>query len=282
LQGVQHRRGDPFEGLALDGDDNACVDFRYCPDDRMTWWFDHHVSAFQPPETRRHFEADDSGHKFYDPTARSNTKFQAGVLAERFGYRMPEAFAEVVDWADLIDGAQFPDARTAVALDAPATQLMTWLEANRDPALASRYIRSLGRESLAAIAAAPWITGPLAPLLEAHRRNLDCFRDRGICADGVCSFDVTEQPLGGYNKFIPYYLFPEATYTVVLSRDPERVKVSVGFNPWSPVERRHSIAELCERYGGGGHPVVGAVSLEPDQLDEGRRIAAEIRAALQR
>jgi hypothetical protein len=282
LQGVQHRRGDPFEGLALDGDDNACVDFRYCADDRMTWWFDHHVSAFQPPELRRHFEADQSGQKFFDPTARSNTKFQTGVLEERFGYRRPDGFAEVVDWADVIDGARFPDARTAVALDAPATQLMTWLEANRDPALTERFIRRLGRDSLADLAAEPWIQEPLAPLLQAHRGNLERFRRAGACAGGVCSFDLSEQPLDGYNKFIPYYLYPEATYTVVLSRDHERVKVSVGFNPWSGTERRHSIAGICERYGGGGHPVVGAVSLEPDRVDEGRRIAAEIRAELQR
>lgn len=282
LQGVQHRRGDPFAGLALDGDDNACVDFRYCPDDRMTWWFDHHVSAFQPPQTRAHFEADESGRKFFDPTARSCTKFQVGVMTERFGYELPGRFAEVVEWADIIDGAQFADAETAVALEHPATRLMTWLEANRDPALTHRLIRGLGHQSLAELAAEAWVTEPLAPLLEAHRDNMSRFRDHGSCSGEVCFFDVTDRALGGYNKFIPYYLFPEATYTVVVSRDRERVKISVGFNPWSRRERRHNIAALCERHGGGGHPVVGAVSLEPDRLDEARRIAGDIAAELQR
>jgi len=46
------------------------------------------------------------------------------------------------------------------------------------------------------------------------------------------------------------------------------------------VPRAHDIAKLCERYGGGGHPVVGAVTLPPGRLDEARRIAAEITAAL--
>jgi hypothetical protein len=58
---VQHRDGDPFAGLPVDGDDNACVDFRYCPSPRMRWWFDHHRTAFQPPTLRALFEADRSG-----------------------------------------------------------------------------------------------------------------------------------------------------------------------------------------------------------------------------
>ena len=57
---------------------------------------------------------------------------------------------------------------------------------------------------------------------------------------------------------------------------PQRSKISVGFNPWSPVPREHNIAEICERHGGGGHPVVGAISLRPDELGEARRIARDI------
>src|ERR1043165_4890528 len=54
--GMIHRDGNPFEGVPLDGDDNACVDFRFCPDPRMRWWFDHHPTAFQPPPLREVFE----------------------------------------------------------------------------------------------------------------------------------------------------------------------------------------------------------------------------------
>ncbi len=60
-----------------------------------------------------------------------------------------------------------------------------------------------------------------------------------------------------------------------------RAKVSVGTNPWSSKPRTHNIAAICERYGGGGHPVVGAVSLGPGELPKARAIAAEIVAELQ-
>src|SRR5262249_19164117 len=136
-QGVQHKLGDAFPPDAFDGDVNVCVDFRYSPSPRLEWWFDHHVSAFQPPEDRAQFEPHTSGHKFYDPAARSCTKFEARVLEELFAWD-PRPFDELIRWADIIDGAQFPDARTAVALEAPALRLMTWIENNKDPALAIR------------------------------------------------------------------------------------------------------------------------------------------------
>ncbi len=99
-------------------------------------------------------------------------------------------------------------------------------------------------------------------------------------ADGVVEVDLTDTGVEGANKFIAYDLFPEARYTVVVSRDRKRCKVSVGSNPWSKVPRTHDISRICERYGGGGHPVVGAVSLGPDRLDDARRIARDIAAAL--
>ena len=89
-------------------------------------------------------------------------------------------------------------------------------------------------------------------------------------------FDLTGYDLEGYNKFIPYYLFPDATYTVSVSPSSFRTKISVGSNPWAPVEPMHNLASICERYGGGGHARVGAISLEPGALDQARQIAGEI------
>ena len=58
-------------------------------------------------------------------------------------------------------------------------------------------------------------------------------------------------------------------------------KISVGSNPWSKIPRTHNIAAICERYGGGGHPVVGAISLPGPDTVAARRIADEIIARLQ-
>jgi len=41
-----------------------------------------------------------------------------------------------------------------------------------------------------------------------------------------------------------------------------------------------NLAVICERYGGGGHARVGAISFPPDRSDDAREAAAEIVAEL--
>jgi hypothetical protein len=272
---LQHQQGDPFPPDAFDGDRNAVVDFRFSPSPRLDWWFDHHQTAFQPPGDRASFEGDRSGQKFWDPTAPSNTGFMARTLEERFGFRAPD-LGELVRWAEVIDAARFPSAATAVRLEEPALRIMTLLEATHDPALPTRIIEGFRGVPLADLAAEPWVAGPLAPILERHARAVEVYRKAARLEGGVVEVDLADAGIESANKFIAYDLFPESRYAVALSQDPKRVKVSVGSNPWSPVPRAHDIARICERYGGGGHPVVGAVSLRPDRLLDGRRMAREI------
>jgi hypothetical protein len=92
----------------------------------------------------------------------------------------------------------------------------------------------------------------------------------------VIFFDVAEYDMEGYNKFVPYYLFPQAVYTVSVSLASFRTKISVGSNPWAAEPPRHNLATICEQYGGGGHPRVGAISFERNKVEEARRVAQEI------
>ena len=276
---LQHQQGDPFPKDAFDADVNACVDFRFSPSPGLHWWFDHHASAFSTPADRAAFERDTTGRKFWDPAAPSCTGFAARTLAKRDGWRADD-LADLVRWADIIDAARFASPDVAVRLEEPALRIMTVLEATKDPQLPTRVIEAMQRRPLAEIAAEPWISGPLAPLLERHRAAVDVVRRLARVEGGVVTVDLADSGIESSNKFIAYDLFPTAAYTVVVSRDAKRTKVSVGSNPWARLARPYDISKLCERYGGGGHAVVGAVSLGPDRLEDARRIAREIAAAL--
>jgi hypothetical protein len=277
--GKSHGTGDVYSAGSFDGDVNAVVDFRYSSDPRLDWWFDHHVSAFVTPADEQHFRSHPSPHQFFDPAARSCTKYLAEQCQQRFGWDWSK-HDELVRWADLIDGAQFESPKAAVELAEPALQLMTWVENNHDPALKLRFIGELGTRPLAEIAAEPYVVDALAPVLAAHKRGIDVVRARAHYERGVVSFDVADDGLSAYNKFIPYFLFPDCHYVVGVSLTPTRSKVSVGSNPWASARRTVNIAELCQRYGGGGHPVVGAVSLPVGELARARQAATEIAETL--
>jgi hypothetical protein len=279
--GLMHRAGRLFDEDLFDGDENVIVDFKYSSSERLTWWFDHHDSAFLSPEDEAHFRRDQSGKKFLDPSYTSCTKLVADITASRFGFD-PTPLEELIRWADIIDGAQYPNPQAAVDLTEPAMKLMLVIEAGRDDHLPERLIRALQERSLADVVRDPSLSELLGPLMAWHERAIETIRRTVRCERGVAYFDVSEYGLEGYNKFIPYYLCPEATYSVGVSLSPLRAKVSVGSNPWAPRPRRHNLAKICERYGGGGHAAVAAISLLPEEIDRARAIAREIVRELQR
>lgn len=279
-QGLVHQPGaEPIDVGLFDGDENAIVDFRYSQSPRLTWWFDHHRSAFQQPGDEAHFQADRSGKKFHDPKRKSCTKYLAETCAAHFGFELAP-LAELLHWGEIIDGALFPSPQMAVELAEPALRLMTVLEANRDPAFVEQLIRDLQTLSLGAIAEKPYVAQPLAPLLERHRTNIDVVRRKARLEKGVVFFDVTDESLDSVNKFISYYLYPDARYTVWVGRGTKRSKVSIGSNPWKPETRTHDLAAIAERYGGGGHPVVAGISFSAQDVERARSAAVEIAAEL--
>lgn len=277
---TMHRAGNAFDREQFDGDENAIVDFKYCPDERLTWWFDHHQSAFLSEADEQHFLADTSGKKFLDTKSASCAEFIARIALEKYGFE-DESLAELIEWAHIIDGAFYENAAQCVELKSSALKLMQVIEGEKDPAFVSKIISWLTERSLDEIIASDEIKEKLDPILEQHWRTVELIKETATYSRGVVTFDLVGTGIEGYNKFIPYYFYPETTYVVSISQSSFRTKLSVGSNPWAPRPRVHNIAEICERYGGGGHAVVGAVSLAPDELEKGRQYMAEIIKELQ-
>ena len=277
--GLLHRPGNLFDLEMFDADENAIVDFKYAASEKLTWWFDHHESAFLTPEDEAHFRADRSGRKFLDSTRKSCTEFIAAVADERFGFDV-QPIESLVHWAHIIDGALYESPAQCVELKEPALQLMQVIEADPDDLFIEQIIRDLTRESLETVATSAEVQRRFRPILEQHLETLEAVRRKATCSNAVVQFDLIDEGYEGFNKFIPYYLFPETTYSVALTRAPQRTKISVGSNPWAPKPRTHNIAKICERYGGGGHAVVGAVSFKPEEVEEARQAVREIVAEL--
>ena len=275
FSGLLHRAGSLFNEDDFNGEQNAIVDFKYSPSPKITWWFDHHESAFLSAADAAHFEQEQSNCKFYDPSFKSCTSFISMIAQQRFGFD-PAPVADLVYWADIIDGALYPDAKTAVEMKEPAMQLTMVIESTQDAGFVPQVIPLLATKSLAEVIRTPFVAPLLPPLLERHQKSIALLRDRIESRDATLFFDVTDHELEGYNKFVPYYLHPESIYSVGLSRSSFRMKVSVGSNPWAPLPPLVNLAKVCERYGGGGHARVGAVSFDVNQQSEARKAAEEI------
>ena len=284
--GLVHRAGALFDESEFTGDENAIVDFKYSSSPKITWWFDHHLSAFLTPADQQNFEAckrdpQCSKRKFFDPNYTSCTSFLAHVASTQFGFDTAPV-AELIRWADIVDGALYESPESAVEMAAPAMKLTLIIESTQDPAFSPRRIPLLTAMPLAEVLSQPFVADLLPALLERHKEAVELIRSRAEERDGTIFFDISDRPLEGFNKFIPYYLYPDAVYSIGLSKSSFRTKVAVGSNPWTKADpaKMVNLAQVCERYGGGGHARVGAISFSPDHADQARAAAAEIVAEL--
>jgi hypothetical protein len=273
--GMAHTADQLFSDTLFDGEENAIVDFKYSPHPKLTWWFDHHQSAFLSAQDADHYKERTGKHFFFDPTYRSCTQFIADTVRQQFGYQN-QSMVDLIRWADIIDGAQYKSAEEAVGLGAAAMKLTLVIEGSQGSGTVQKIIGMMRHQSLDQIIADPEIEQVFRPLYERHLRSLDLIRRKAVTKDGVIFFDLVEDGIEGYNKFIPYYLFPQGTYTVSVSVSSFRTKVSVGSSPWAPKPVLHNLATICERYGGGGHPKVGAISFPIGAVEQARKAAAEI------
>jgi hypothetical protein len=281
FSGMTHRAVPPWEDNLFDGDENVIVDFKYSNSPKVTWWFDHHQSAFLTPKDAENFRTHPGPHMFYEPDYKSCTKLIATVTKEKFGFDTAP-LAELIHWGDIIDGAQYPTPQAATELVEPATQLALVIEAAPEDNVPARMIPELAYLPLAEMIKLPLVLKHLGPLLERHRKSIDILRDRCEMRDGVIFFDVSDLDLEGYNKFIPYLLHPKAVYSVSVSASQVRAKVSLGTNPWNQATADKNLASLAEKFGGGGHPRVSAISFEPTDLPRAREVARELAEVLRR
>jgi len=287
--GMRHCDGDPFQGIRFDADDHACVDFRFCPDPAMRWWFDHHRTAFQPPSLREVYERRRLPTQIFDPDAPSCTGLIARVLAAQWGWSPPPALAETVRWADIIDAASFGSAEEASSLATPAQRLAVFLGATDSDQAVARYIRALeDGAALGELDTASWVRGVLDPLLDVRARLRAHLReiarvvrpvDGGDGGD-VVVIDLLDQGELPSPGFLGYAEFPHCRYAVAVNRGHGAIKIAVGYNPWCGLPRAHDIGALCQPLGGGGHAAVGGVTLEPHETARARAAIDALLAAL--
>lgn len=262
----------------MEGDENAILDYRFSPSDKLTWYFDHHVSAFPGAEDRSTFDARATAHPdrfFHDGTYGSCTKLIADIGRAQFGFDAPE-LKSLIEWADMIDRAAFPNAAMPVERAHPVLRLMAVVEYGGDDTFIGKMVPRFLMQSLDDIARSAEVERAYAPLAAQHQTYVELVRAKSQPKGPVVFVDLSEAPLEVAGKFVTYALYPDSVYSVVLSRSTSKCKISVGYNPWCNQPRRHNIAKICERYGGGGHPVVGAISTLAAESDKARTIALEI------
>jgi hypothetical protein len=196
----------------LDGDDNAILDFRFSPSPKLTWYFDHHVSAFPADGDRAAYEAKASEEQrtfFHDGKYGSCTKLIADVGQARFALDTSDA-AELVRWADIIDSASFPNAEMAVTRAEPVLQLMTVVENKGDSAFLEAMVPRLLAEPLDEVARGKDVQEAYEPLAAQNQAFVDLVKKHAEVIGQVVLVDLSSVVVDVAAKFVTYALWPES------------------------------------------------------------------------
>lgn len=259
----------------LCGDINAVLDYRYTTHPNLHWYFDHHATAFADVEQREHYEQNRDGRRFHDPTYGCCAALIADVADQKFGLHVPE-LDPLVKWADTIDTASFESPQEAIERRHPVLRLMTVLEHQGNASTLARLVPRLASRHVEEVASDAIVRRAWKRLAHHHRAFVKRVRDCSRPVGDVVLVDLSDEIREVVGKFVTYALFPQSSYSVILTRGRSKLKLSIGFNPWSTRPRYHDISAICARHGGGGHAVVGAVALPVADLERARQTAIDI------
>jgi hypothetical protein len=181
-----------------------------------------------------------------------------------------------VHWANVVDSAGFKTPEEALDRSNPVMRLAAVIERHGDDRLITELVPKLLERPLVEIAASPGIAERYGKIEAQHERFVRRVRERAEQRGRVVMVDLTDEALETIGKFVTYALYPDAVYSVIVGLLKDAAKISVGYNPWSGKPLDTDISAICARYGGGGHPVVGAVQFAAGQLDRAREVARDI------
>lgn len=280
--GYGHKQEKPSATM-LSGVGNAIVDFRYEPIDSLTHYFDHHRTAFGDAEARAHFDAQRSRSPscfVFDSDHSSCTKLMADVAASAHGVSLT-GLESLIAWADRIDSASFESAEAATDKDEPVLRLAAVIEQFGDTQFLGRALDVLADGSLESLCKKRFVTDAYDIIGPRQDDFIARVRNHGLQVGRVAFADLADQPVSAVTKFVQYKLWPEATYSVMVTSMASGIRIAIGHNPWSKADLDVDISRICARYGGGGHPMVGGIGFAKEDLERARTVAREIMAELQ-
>lgn len=265
----------PIPKLLGDGE-NAILDYRFARDERLSWYFDHHRTAFESEDDKRYFQDHQATRSYYyDGSYSSCTQLVSDVARDQYGL-VDDKLASLTEWADKIDSASFESAEAALDYSQPVMQLARVVEHHGDSGFISELVPELLQRPLEEVARMSKHQKRYRKIQSHAQAFAERVKKSARTLDRVVFVDLSDAEVESFGKFVTYALYPQAMYSVLLGRFKTGARISVGYNPWSDRKLDRDLSSICGRYGGGGHPFVGGISFPASDIPRAQRVAQAI------
>jgi hypothetical protein len=245
-----------------------------------TLWFDHHITNrdwnFDSPIVpgKGGFRLAPSAARVvyeYYSTEGGRQKATGKRIQEGLGILRSERMRYLLEETDKVDAALLspqevlhPSGYVLVSMTIDGKQA-------EDEPYWLRLIALLRDAPLDEVLANPEVKRRCQEILDAQETLKKILLERTTLRGNVIFLDLRglkEIPDG--NRFLIYTLFPAGNISVKVAEDSQRpntIAISVGYNIFNPTSRVN-VGELLQKYGGGGHRVVGSCRVPTAEADK--------------
>lgn len=190
-----------------------------------------------------------------------------------------EEYEELIDLAEIIDGALFANAESAHDFSSDAVKLQTLFSCNHPVVdngllyckLVEQLMQSPSVDQL-------MLSDPVFHALIDHERTQvlrqrRLYERKTIVSQSVSISHFFDWPTGeqfpGMGRFIPYLLYPDIHYAVHVQPPKNGIaSVSCGINPWNKPssDEKHLGNYFATHFGGGGHAFVAGGRITANEI----------------
>jgi len=251
-----------------------------------TLWFDHHITN-TTPQFDRPIVPGKGGFRLAPSAARvvceyysETSKREATDGAARLAFLNSERVRYLLEETDKIDAGKLSREDVLHPQGYVLISMTTDGRNAGDEPYWLRVIELLREESLENTLNDPEVRRRCQQVLDDQEKLRKILLQRATLKGNVIYVDlrgIDEIPDG--NRFLIFTLFPKGNIQVKVNHDPQRpntTAISVGYNIFNPTSTVN-VGELLQRYGGGGHRVVGSSRVPNDQAEQAiREIVAAV------
>jgi hypothetical protein len=190
----------------------------------------------------------------------------------------------MVRWAEKIDSASYSSVEEAILGDAPALRISRSLlleEEENGPGYAYFLLREMRAHDLGYVAALREVTQRERKARRTLEWGLKKAQKAAHMMPGqVVVMDIKRNRDQMVSRYAPYYVQPNARYSIGIVRSPDSIGITAMRNPWLPF-KSVALGRVFEKFGGGGHRRVGAVRLAPEESERVKDVVESLLSKMQ-
>jgi len=248
------------------------VDFLYHPE--AQFWADHHRTPFLTEEARIDYENRRHRWLIYDKSSGSCALLLWRYFFTSYGYRN-QRYENLVEWAEGIDSARYTSVEQAIFGREPALRINLSLAGDDNPAYCTKLLRQLKSERVEYVAAQPEVRERSERAESLIREGMQRFvKASRLEPDGIVVYVVDSTDVI-ISRYAPYYVFPDARYSVGVVTSSDGASIRAMRNPWREFPSV-PLGDIVSRFGGGGHQRVGSLILPTEHMAEAQTILDQI------